>query len=110
MIKAKKEDILPIRQELLDEYNQLNKKENIIKQRKKEISDLVKKYAKAEGNKDDKGSYYCEDTKYIYGALAKKSISIDQSKAKQLLENMQLWNECKIVTETVDEEDRKSVV
>lgn len=67
------------------EYAQLSKQSKVIENRKKLLSEAIKAYAQTNGTKDDKGSCYCESDYFTFGAQCKKSISLDEEKAKDFI-------------------------
>lgn len=95
---------------LLNEYQSILEKEKILKKRKNDIATLVKDYAEREGVKNNTGSFYCEDDQYIYGKQCRKSVSIDNEKAKDLLETKGLWREAVDIVEVVNENKLENLV
>lgn len=89
---------------LLREYNDVREQEKFIKKRKEELSKEIKEYVTKNGSKDSKGSYYSENDKFVYGSQAKKSIKINEDKAKSYFESRGLINEVMSTIEIVDEE------
>ena len=69
---------------LVREYNQLREQQNIIKKRISELANKIKKYSAENGVKDSKGNMYLEDEEFIYGQQARKSIKLNEEKAKKL--------------------------
>ena len=73
----------------VEEYYRLTQQEKTIKSRKSELADIIKSYAVENGAKDDKGSYYCEDDKFIYGRQSSTSI-VEKENIIELLNDMEL--------------------
>lgn len=80
-MKAKQAKITPPIEEMLSEYNNLREQKKLIDSRMKGLSDEIKKYAEANGVKDEKGSFYCDRGGFVFGKQAKKSISFIADKA-----------------------------
>lgn len=85
------------------EYSELSKRSKIIDERKKFLGEAIKNYVQSNGTKDDKGSFYCENNSFTYGAQCKKSISIDEDKAMDFLESKG-FTECIRTVPKVDED------
>ena len=62
------------------EYDTLRARKKSIDERMKVLAKEIKDYATLNGNKDDKGSYYAENDKYVFGSQCKKSIKLDDEK------------------------------
>ncbi|MBO8161059.1 MAG: hypothetical protein H0Z24_05435 [Thermosipho sp. (in: Bacteria)] len=90
--------------QLINEYNELKEKEQLIKKRKKEIADKIKEYAVQNGVKDDNGSYYKEEDKFIIGSQARKTVKLNQEKAKEFFLEKGLYKEVVVVKEEIDED------
>ena len=88
------------------EYSEISAQIKILTDRKKELSDLIKKGAEKFGVIDDKGSYYLEDDNFILGKVAKKSFKLNQDKAVETLKSMDLGDVIDKVTTYVVNEDR----
>jgi hypothetical protein len=87
----------------IDEYSTISEQVKLLEARKKKLSDQIKKFATTQGEKDEKGSYYAETSKYVYGSVARKSVNLNQEKALEFLKENGL-DACIKVTESVDEE------
>ena len=98
------EDILALGKE----YDEINAQLKVLNDRKKFLSDLIKEGAEKYGVKDDKGSYYFESDEFILGKVAKKTVLLNQEKAKETLEAMGLGDTIDKVTTYVVNEDRLS--
>ena len=88
------------------EYSEISAQIKVLTDRKKELSDLIKKGAEKFGVIDDKGSYYLEDDNFILGKVAKKSFKLNQDKAVETLKSMDLGDVIDKVTTYVVNEDR----
>ena len=87
---AKKEVVMSVKKsdlpKILTEYNELSKQIKVLDERKKALGDTLKNYAMNNGSKDDKGSYYCEESNFTFGAQCKKSVSLDEESAKKFIQ------------------------
>lgn len=90
------------------EYAEISAHIKTLEEKKKSLSETLKKGAEQFGVKDDKGSYYFESTKHIIGKVARKSMSIDQNKAVETLESLGLGDVIDEVTVRTVNEDRLS--
>ena len=88
------------------EYSEISAQIKVLTDRKKELSDLIKKGAEKFGVIDDKGSYYLEDDNFILGKVAKKSFKLNQDKAVETLKSMDLGDVIDKVTTYIVNEDR----
>ena len=85
---------------IVEEYNALSQQSKTLEKRKKELADKIKEYALVHGSKDDKGSYYCENSSFVFGRQSASSIVekpdiINTLKAKG-------WNDCIDTVEIVN--------
>ena len=96
------EDILSLGRE----YDEINSQLKVLNDRKKVLSDLIKEGAEKFGVKDDKGSYYLESDEFVLGKVAKKTMRLNQDKARETLESMGLGDTIDEVTTYVVNEDR----
>lgn len=88
---------------LLKEYAEVREQEKFLKKRKEELAKEIKAHVVANGSKDSKGSYYSENEKFVYGSQAKKSIKINEDKAKNFFNNKGLLDRVITTVEQVDE-------
>lgn len=100
--KQKVVTVIPI-STLLDEYDELRERKKQVEKRLSYLSDQIKAYAEANGVKDDKGSFYASDDKYIYGKQAKKSVSFDKEKAMQFFKAHK-FTDCIDTVEVINED------
>lgn len=61
----------------VEEYNKLRSEKKIIEERMKILSQEIKNFSLKNGEKDSKGSFFCESEDYTFGAVAKKSVKFD---------------------------------
>lgn len=86
------------------EYMYLREQESLIKKRKKEIGDKIKKLSESKGQIDENGSYYLDTEGFVLGKQARTSIKINLEKAKEFFAGKGIWDSVKIIKEDVDEE------
>ena len=98
------EDILALGKE----YDEIIAQLKVLNDRKKVLSDLIKEGAEKFGVKDDKGSFYFESDEFVLGKVAKKTMRLNQEKARETLEAMGLGDTIDEVTTYVVNEDRLS--
>ena len=72
---------------LVSEYNILREQKKTIEDRMKVLANDIKNYALNKGEKDDKGSFYCENSDFLFGAVARKSVKIDEDKLIEYLKS-----------------------
>lgn len=90
-------------EDALREYAEIRQKEKLLKERKDQLSKYIKEYVSSNGAKDSKGSYYSENEKFVYGSQAKKSIKINEDKAKNFFSSKGLLDKVITTVEQVDE-------
>ena len=88
---------------LLSEYDTLREEKKKIEDRMKYLAEQIKAEAEKVGVKDDKGSYYAEDEKYVYGKQCKKSVSFNQEKAITFLKDRG-YDDCIDTVEVINED------
>ena len=99
-VRAKKKVDTSEIDSIVEEYNALSQQSKTLEKRKKELADKIKEYALVHGSKDDKGSYYCENSSFVFGRQSASSIVekpdiINTLKAKG-------WNDCIDTVEIVN--------
>lgn len=105
MVVKKKSIVSPLVpvETLLDRYFSLRDEKKTIEAELKKLSDEIKEAAERTGTKDDKGSYYAEAGNYIFGKVAKKSVSFDEDKAFDFV-RMKGFTDCIVTVESLNEE------
>ena len=86
----------------VEEYSFLRSQAKTIKSRMDALAKEIKSYAEKCGVKDDKGSFYCENDRFIFGNQARKSVSLKQEETLSFLKENGYTEAIKVV-ETVDE-------
>ena len=99
---AKIARISPPIEDMLAEYSNLRDQKKQIDSRMKILSDAIKKFAEANGTKDEKGSFYCERADFIFGKQAKKSVSFITDRAIAFFKQKGLYDAVRTV-EVLDE-------
>ena len=94
---------------ILTEYDSLRYQKSLIESRMKELSDSIKEFAISEGIKDDTGSYSCDSSDFIFGATARKSVSVNNPVAVQYLKDHGLESHI-TVTESVSSDTLEKLV
>ena len=79
-------------EKMAEEYLEISKQIKMLESKKKELSDKLKQGAESYGVQDDKGSYYLEDSSFIIGKVAKRSVKVDKDKAVSLFKSKGLKN------------------
>ena len=64
------------------EYNALRTQKSLIEKRMKELGDKIKSYSVDNGVKDQNGSSSIQEGGFVFGNMAKKSVKLNQEKAK----------------------------
>lgn len=72
---------------LVEQYDKFRSEKKIVETRLAELSNQIKEYAQKNGEKDDKGSFYCENASYSFGAQAATSVRLDSDSAIEFLES-----------------------
>lgn len=88
---------------MLSEYDSLREQKKKIEDRMKYLADQIKANAEKVGVKDDKGSFYAEDERFIYGKQCKKSVSFNQEKALSYFRDHG-YDDCITTVEVINEE------
>lgn len=89
--------------QIVREYNQLLKQEAFIKKRKEELAKYIKEYSMKHGVKNDKGSYYIDDGEFYFGSQARKTVKINEEKAREFLGMKGLLEKVITIKEVIDE-------
>lgn len=97
-------------EETVREYTSLSEKIKTLETRKKELADRIKKYAQENGVKNTTGSYLLEDDNFTYGAVARKSVSLNAEKAENFFKHMGLWDKVIDVKEVINEDKIEALI
>ena len=103
MAKKKLSQVVNI-SEIVREYRELTERENQIKARKTELANMIKEHAQQHGAKDDKGSFYMRDDRFVFGSQARKSVKLNEEKAREFFVKRELWEQVRKIEEKIDEE------
>ena len=90
--------------EKVAEYNLLRAKQKTIKARMDELAKDIKGYLTKTVSPDSKGNYYQEDDNFIYGNMAKKSIKLNEERAKVFLQERNLLEQVSDVKIVINED------
>lgn len=91
-------------QALADEYMELRKTKASIEKRMKELGNYMKEFAIENGTKSSTGSSYCDLDNYVVGNQAKKSVKLNEVKAKDYLLALGLYEKVVETKEYINEE------
>lgn len=89
--------------EYVQEYTDLSKQEKAIKKRKDELAKYIKEHAQQNGVKDSNGSSYMSNDRFVFGSQARKSIKLNQERAKEFLLAQGLYEQVVEVKESINE-------
>lgn len=92
------------------EYNELRSKSKFIKSRMDELAKSIKEYLKKNVTPDAKGSYYEESNEFVYGNMAKKSVKLNQDKAKEFFTQRNLLEDVTDVKVVLNEDKIEKVL
>ena len=87
---------------LLERYSRVMDEKKTIEAELKKLSEEIKEAAEKTGVKDDRGSYYASTDNFVYGKVAKKSVSFDEAKAIAFVKSHG-FNDCVRTIEVLDE-------
>ena len=87
----------------VQEYTDLSKQEKAIKKRKDELAKYIKEHAQQNGVKDSNGSSYMSNDRFVFGSQARKSIKLNQERAKEFLLAQGLYEQVVEVKESINE-------
>ena len=93
--------------QMVFEYNQLRDKAKTIKNRMDELSKNIKEYLTNNVTPDSKGSYYDESEDFVFGNQAKKSVKLNEERARVFFTNKGLLEKV-AETKIVINEDKVS--
>lgn len=74
-------------------YDEISSKMKELDKTKKMLSDKIKEATEELGVKDDKGSFYFELDNVVTGKVAKKSVSLNEDKAKELFKKKGIYDD-----------------
>lgn len=91
---------------MAEEYFEISAKIKTLESTKKLLSEKIKEATEELGVKDDKGSYYSDCDNYVTGKVAKKSVRLNEERAKILFTEKGIFNDVVqiVETEVIDEE------
>ena len=93
--------------EKVQEYAVLREKSKTIKARMDLLAKEIKEYLTKTVTPDSKGNFYLEDTNYVFGNQAKKSIKLNETKATEFFKSKGLLEKV-VDVKTVINEDKVS--
>ena len=88
--------ILDINQQV-EEYSLVSAKSKLLDDRKKYLANEIKDHAIKEGIEDSKGSKYCHNNKFVFGANARNSVNVNTAKAEIFLKGAKLYTKASTV-------------
>lgn len=100
VLQMKKKAVVDI-DDLVVQYDKCRVEQKLLKTRMDDLAKQIKEYALINGAKDDKGSCYCENDKFVFGATATKKVKLDEEAMVELCKSKGL-SECLKVTTTLD--------
>lgn len=89
------------------EYNELRDRAKVIKNRMDVLSKSIKEYLTTNVSPDSKGSYYDENDSFVFGNQAKKSVKLNEERARVFFTNKGLLEKV-AETKIVINEDKVS--
>lgn len=89
---------------LVQEYHDLKTRKAQIEKRMKEVTKDIKDYLSKNVQADAKGNRYLEDDKFTFGTMARKTITLDQDKARVYFAQQGLLDDVLEVKTFVSEE------
>ena len=96
--------------EQVAEYNMLRAKSKTIKSRMDELSKNIKAHLTKNVTPDSKGSYYAEDGNFVYGSMAKKSMKLNEERAKVFLQERNLLEQASEVKVVIKEDKLEQLI
>lgn len=90
--------------EYVTQYYQLREQKKLIEARMKEIGNKIKKYVTQHGVRDSNGNYYMEEDNFIFGQQARKTVKLNEEKAKEFLKQKGLYDLVVEKVEKINEE------
>lgn len=86
------------------EYNTLRAKQKTIKSRMDELAKDIKSYLTKNVSPDSRGNYYEEDDNFVFGNMAKKSVKLNEERAKVFLQERNLLEKASDVKIVINED------
>lgn len=96
--------------EQVSEYNMLRAKSKTIKSRMDELAKNIKAHLTKNVTPDSKGSYYAEDENFVYGNMAKKSMKLNEERAKVFLQERNLLEQASEVKVVIKEDKLEQLI
>lgn len=96
--------------EQVAEYNMLRAKSKTIKSRMDELAKNIKNHLTKNVTPDAKGSYYAEDENFVYGNMAKKSMKLNEERAKVFLQERNLLEQASEVKVVIKEDKLEQLI
>ena len=96
--------------EQVAEYNMLRAKSKAIKSRMDELAKNIKAHLTKNVTPDSKGSYYAEDENFVYGNMAKKSMKLNEERAKVFLQERNLLEQASEVKVVIKEDKLEQLI
>ena len=96
--------------EQVAEYNMLRAKSKTIKSRMDELAKNIKAHLTKNVTPDSKGSYYAEDDNFVYGNMAKKSMKLNEERAKVFLQERNLLEQASEVKIVIKEDKLEQLI
>ena len=90
--------------EQVAEYNLLRAKSKTLKSRMDALAKSIKEHLTKNVTPDSKGNYYAENEDFIYGNMAKKSIKLNEERAKVFLQERNLLEQVSDVKIVINED------
>lgn len=96
--------------EKVAEYNLLRAKSKTIKSRMDSLAKDIKEHLTQNVTPDTKGSYYAEDDNFVYGNMAKKTIKLNEDRAKVFLQERNLLEQASEVKVVIKEDKLEKLI
>lgn len=90
--------------DMVAEYNLLRAKSKLIKSEMDKLAKDIKAYLTSNVTPDSKGNYYEENDSFVYGNQAKKSVKLNEDRAKVFFQERNLLEEVSEVKVVLNED------
>lgn len=90
--------------DMVADYNLLRAKSKLIKSEMDKLAKDIKEYLTKNVTPDSKGSYYEENDSFVYGNQAKKSVKLNEERAKVFFQERNLLEEVSEVKVVLNED------